>query len=67
MSNTSLVPFGEPLWYSRASSPYYNASHERLRDEVRAYVAEHITPHCAEWEEAGHVPKEVCLFSSAPR
>lgn len=61
MSNSSVVPFGEPLWYSRGSSPYYNDSHKRLRDSVRAYIEDHIIPHCAEWEAAGHVPKEVCI------
>ncbi|EON63137.1 hypothetical protein W97_02364 [Coniosporium apollinis CBS 100218] len=53
-----VVPFAEPTWYTRVS-PYYNASHERLRDAVRAYVAEKVTPNCAEWEAQGFVPKEV--------
>lgn len=63
MSNSqdlsAITPFVEPLWYSRGESPYYNATHERLRNEVRAYVAEKITPNCAEWEAQGFVPKEV--------
>jgi hypothetical protein len=58
-SVSSVTPFVEPLWYSRGGSPYYNATHERLRDEVRAYVEEKITPNCAEWEAQGFVPKEV--------
>ncbi|CZR54816.1 related to acyl-CoA dehydrogenase [Phialocephala subalpina] len=59
------IPFTEPTWYSRKSFPYYNASHEKLRDEVRAYIAEKITPNCADWEAAGAVPKEVLLEYSA--
>lgn len=63
MSNSqclaAVTPFGEPLWYSRGNSVYYNESHERLRDAVRAYVDDNITPNCAEWEAQGFVPKEV--------
>lgn len=58
-SLSSVTPFVEPLWYSRGGSPYYNVTHECLRDEVRAYVEEKITPYCAEWEAQGSVPKEV--------
>lgn len=63
MSNSNgisaVVPFAEPLWYTRNSSPFYNDSHRRLRDAVQTYVAEKITPNCAEWEAQGFVPKEV--------
>jgi len=57
--STTVIPFAEPLWYSRGTNPYYNDSHVRLRDSVRAYVKENITPFCSEWEEQGFVPKEV--------
>lgn len=56
---SKAIPFAEPLWYSRDNGPYYNESHERLRDAVRIYMEEKITPFCAEWEEQGFVPKEV--------
>ena len=56
---STVTPFAEPLWHSRGNGVYYNASHERLRKAVRAYVDEKITPNCAEWEAQGFVPKEV--------
>jgi hypothetical protein len=62
----SFDPFVEPLWYARAGIPYYNASHERLRTTVRAYIDEHISPFCAEWEEQGFVPREVCSLRRQP-
>lgn len=55
----SIVPFIEPVWYSRGKNSYYNESHVRLRDAVRAYIEEDITPHCADWESQGFVPREV--------
>ena len=58
-----VVPFAEPIWYTRGRNSHYNESHERLRDAVRAYVEEKITPNCAEWEEQGFVPKEVCSIT----
>lgn len=61
-TKTQNTPFAEPLWYTRGKNSNYNASHERLRNAVRAYVAEKITPNCAEWEAQGFVPKEV-IFS----
>jgi hypothetical protein len=54
-----IAPFGEPLWHTRPTAAYYNDSHIRLRDTVRAYVSENITPNCAEWEEQGFVPAKV--------
>lgn len=54
----SIAPFADPLWYTRGNSPYYNESHIRLRDEVRAYVDQHIAPNCEEWEKNGAVPLE---------
>ncbi|KAH8652654.1 acyl-CoA dehydrogenase/oxidase [Tricladium varicosporioides] len=56
---TTEVPFSEPTWYTRGKNSYYNESHQRLRDAVRMYVEERITPNCAEWETQGFVPKEV--------
>src|ERR1700735_4987017 len=54
----SLNPFADPPWYNGINSPYYTASHRRLRDFIRAYVDEHITPHCEQWETQGFIPKE---------
>lgn len=59
----SDIPFGDPLWLSRAYSPYYTASHRRLQKEARAYVDTHIAPYCDEWEKQGVVPAEVIMPS----
>ncbi|PSN66692.1 acyl-CoA dehydrogenase NM domain-like protein [Corynespora cassiicola Philippines] len=58
--DTSYIPFADPLWHHQSRpSPYYNESHFRLQRELRAYVSEHISPNCAEWEAAGHIPTSV--------
>jgi hypothetical protein len=56
-------PWGEPAWYNTLSSPYYNDSHRRLRAFVRKYMDENVLPFAQEWEELGHVPKEVSTTS----
>lgn len=55
----SSAPFAEPLWYSRAVSPYYRESHRQLRAEVRNYVDSSILPFCEEWEAQGAIPIKV--------
>ncbi|KAL5317007.1 hypothetical protein ACEPPN_016060 [Leptodophora sp. 'Broadleaf-Isolate-01'] len=62
--NPDMAPFAEPLWHTRPTEVYYNDSHRRLRDTVRAYISENISPNCAEWEEQGFVPKDVLLEHS---
>lgn len=42
-------PFGDPDWYQRWHTPYYNESHKRLRAEVREWVTNEIEPNCHEW------------------
>jgi hypothetical protein len=42
-------PFGDPTWYQRWHTPYYNESHKRLRAEVREWVSTEIEPNCFEW------------------
>lgn len=59
-TSASPAPFAEPLWYTRGLSPYYNDSHIRLRNALREYVDNHISPFCEEWEKNGAVPAEVC-------
>ncbi|RPA88785.1 acyl-CoA dehydrogenase NM domain-like protein [Choiromyces venosus 120613-1] len=54
-----LIPFGDPAWYQGYHSPYYNASHAALRDEVRAWVEEKIEPHLNDWEKQKFVPVEI--------
>jgi len=55
----SLVPYAEPLWYSRDVSLHYTASHRKLRAAVRKYVDEELIPFAFEWETAGVVPDHV--------
>ncbi|KAJ3157271.1 hypothetical protein HDU89_002683 [Geranomyces variabilis] len=54
-----MVPFGDPNWYQDMASPYYKASHRRLRAEVRKWVEEHVMPYCHEWDEAKKIPREL--------
>ncbi len=37
----------------------FTAEHELFRDQVRRFIADEITPHHAEWEKAGIVPRSV--------
>ncbi|KAJ1548766.1 hypothetical protein HK405_015457 [Cladochytrium tenue] len=52
------VPFADPLWLTRGTSPYYDDSHRRLQKEVREYVNTHLVPFCDEWEAQGFIPPE---------
>ena len=62
----SVVPYAEPLWYSRNVSPHYTASHRKLRAAVRNYVDEELLPHAFDWETAGIVPDHVSSVSTVP-
>lgn len=57
----NLGPWAEPSWYSSLASPYYNDSHKRLRNALRAYVDEHIKPYMLDWEEKGEAPEQARL------
>lgn len=37
----------------------FDAGHEEFRQRVRAFVAEHLTPHADEWESRRFFPREV--------
>ena len=37
----------------------FSEEHEMLRRSIRTFVEKEITPHVAEWEEAGHIPREL--------
>ncbi|KAJ3131788.1 hypothetical protein HK101_004679, partial [Irineochytrium annulatum] len=54
-----LVPYGDPYWYQDWSSPYYNASHRKLRSYTRNFVEREIIPYCHEWDEAKQIPKSL--------
>lgn len=38
---------------------YFSEEHERLREEIRKFVAESVSPYVDEWEEKGSYPKEI--------
>jgi acyl-CoA dehydrogenase len=38
-------------------SSIFTEEHEMLRKSIRAFVEKEVTPHVAEWEEAGRLPK----------
>jgi acyl-CoA dehydrogenase len=40
-------------------TPYFNETHEQVRNTVRKFVAEHISDNINEWEEAGTFPREL--------
>ncbi|MCB1747328.1 MAG: acyl-CoA dehydrogenase family protein [Gammaproteobacteria bacterium] len=39
----------------------FSAEHELFRATVQRFIAEHVTPHHAEWEAAGEVPRDLWL------
>lgn len=58
-SNTIATPFAEPASYTRALSPYYKESHRYLREYVKRYVEDELTPYAPDWESKGQVPPDV--------
>lgn len=42
-----------------ATTPYFTADHEMLRDTIRRFLAERVLPFADKWEEAGFIPREV--------
>ncbi|MFZ4479150.1 MAG: acyl-CoA dehydrogenase family protein [Rhodoferax sp.] len=43
--------------HCKTSGPLHGAEHREFRDTVRRFIAEEITPHHAEWERVGQVPR----------
>jgi len=37
----------------------FSPDHEAFRDTVRRFIEEHVTPHHADWEHAGQVPRSL--------
>ena len=52
----ALIPHGDPTWYQGWHSPYYNTSHQQLRDYVRKWVDKNITNNVHDWDENKAVP-----------
>lgn len=56
-----LAPWSEPAWSHGIPSPYYNASHRRLRDALRTYINANILPYSLDWEAKGEAPRAEAL------
>ena len=52
----SRVPYAEPSAFQGAPSPYYDESHVRFREAVRAFYDEHIRPDMVRLDDAGTSP-----------
>jgi acyl-CoA dehydrogenase len=58
---STLADRGLPEAAARSPLPPFGERHERLRAEIRAFVASELRPHAAEWEAARWFPDEVFL------
>jgi len=54
-------PWAEPAHCHNIPSPYYNASHFKLRSALRSYINEHVLPYSLDWEAKGEAPREEAL------
>lgn len=50
---------------NRPRSPFYDESHEALRDTVRRFTEREIAPYVDEWDDAGEFPRELYKKASA--
>ena len=44
---------------STPASPFFSHEHEQLRDTIRRFIADRVSPNGDAWEEAGFVPREI--------
>jgi acyl-CoA dehydrogenase len=56
---TALSECGLPEAASRRPLPPFTEKHDRLRAEIRRFVAEELRPHAREWEDARWFPNDV--------
>ncbi|HVD55602.1 MAG TPA: acyl-CoA dehydrogenase family protein [Thermoleophilaceae bacterium] len=56
---SALSERGLPKAASRRPLPPFTEKHDRLRAEVRRFVAEELRPHAREWEDARWFPNDV--------
>ena len=54
----SKVPYAEPSAFQGAPSPYYDESHVRFRQAVRAFYDEHVRPDMVQKDIAGQPPSK---------
>ena len=55
----ALTERGLPAAAPRRPRPPFTEKHERLRAEIRRFVAEELRPHAREWEDARWFPNDV--------
>lgn len=48
-------------WMNGAWQAYFSEEHKRLRQDIRVFVRERITPQVPLWEEQGVFPKDILL------
>jgi acyl-CoA dehydrogenase len=51
------VPFSEPPYLLGLPSPFYKATHLKFQKACRAWLDQHFTPYCLEWENQGTLPE----------
>ena len=56
---TALSEHGLPEAASRRPFPPFTEKHDRLRAEIRRFVADELRPHAREWEDARWFPNDV--------
>lgn len=54
-----VVPFSEPPYLTGLPSPYHKESHYEWQKACRAWLDEHFTPYCMEWERNEQTPSNV--------
>ena len=47
------LAFCEPNWMQGFPTPYYNKSHEELRNKIRTFVENEIKPYYEDWIKSG--------------
>ena len=55
------IPYGDPAWYTRLNSPYFNDSHRCWRQKVREFVDNEIIKGMGNWEAGTEPPRDLML------
>lgn len=58
--SASLIPSADPPYFNAGfNTPYFNDTHLALRNEIREFVNEFITPYVDEWDEKGEIDPQL--------
>lgn len=63
--SASIIPYADPNWAQKWTSPYYTDSHFAVRAAVRDFVSKRISPFCSEWDSAKELPLSLFKESAA--